>query len=584
MVTISRNRALQKDAPKERKPRPERKGGGRARAGKTQREQNKSDKKGKANFVLFVGDEGAILTYTSGLHVQRRLFAPTPSPEHTENLRALLDTDANAPIYLLLDSMDQAYQRHSLPPVASVSLNKIVRRRLHRDFAADDIKGALQIGREEGGRRDWNYLLVAVSSTGAVAQWMDLCLDRDNPFKGIYLSPVESETFIARMTQTLGSATEIAPETGKSKKRSKTEATYPWQLLVSHHKVGGFRLVVLHKGRLAFTRLAQPIGETTPEVVAGNVEHEVLNTIEYMKRLGYQEGQPLQVLVLVAPDIKQQLDQTTMPAQDVHFFTPYEAAGLLGLQAVAQPEDHYADVLQSVHLLAAKKHRLILHSPVTARLSALANGAKAAYAAAALAGLALIGFGLWQGWQGMQMGSEIIQMQTQLNAERESAARAETEMKKFPETIQTMLDVSRLYQTYGSKQTYILPTSLMHAEALTHQDFVLSEVKWTRIPAAAPVPESLSILLKGEVIKSVKDTVSSLRVRLNQILAEAKNQYPDSNVGYTDLPELFSDKSDLKTSIGGDAENDALQRVLAQPLKVGLKIESPKKETTGGAP
>lgn len=581
MVTISRNSALKKDAPKQKKPAKERVG--RARPGKRERESKRSGAKGGKNaFVLFVGDEGAILTHASGLTVLRRLFAPTPNPEHTENLRALLESDPTAPIYLLLDSMDQAYQRHTLPPVASVSLNKIVRRRLHRDFGADDIKGALQIGREEGGRRDWNYLLVAVTSTGAVAQWMDLCLDRDNPFKGIYLSPVESESFIERLTKPLGAPTENVTEVKGKKKRAKVEAAYPWQLLVSHHKVGGFRLVVLHKGRLAFTRLAQPIGDSTPEVVAGNVEQEVLNTVEYMKRLGYQDGQPLQVLVLVAPDIKQALDKSNVPAQDVHFFTPYEAAELLKLPGVAQPEDHYADVLQSVHLLAAKKHRLVLHSPATSKLSAISNGAKGAYVAAALLGVALIGFGVWQAFQGMQMNDEIARTQQQLVTERDSAAKAEEEMKKFPENIQTILDVTRLYMAYGSKQQYILSTELARAEKLNEHGFQISEVQWLRSLPQGTATESVAIALKGELLKSPRDTVSVVRQHLNELLDAAQTLYPEGGVAYADLPEVFSEKSDLRTTIGGDAQNDALQRALAQPVKLTLRIEAPKKTVSGG--
>lgn len=581
MVTISRNSALKKDAAQPKKPARER--AVRVRAGKGEGKRGGS-KSGKSAFVLFVGDEGAILTHTSGLSVQRRLFAPTPSLEHTENLRALLDSDPTAPIYLLLDSMDQAYQRHTLPPVASVSLNKIVRRRLHRDFGADDIKGALQIGREETGRKDWNYLLVAVTSTGAVAQWMDLCLDRDNPFKGIYLSPVESESFVARLTKPLGGGAEKALTIEAKKKRGKADSAYPWQLLISHHKVGGFRLVVLHKGRLAFTRLAQPIGDSTPEVVAGNVEQEVLNTVEYMKRLGYQDGQPLQVLALVAPDIKTALDRSNIPAQDVHFFTPYEAAELLKLSGVAQPEDHYADVLQSVHLLSVKKHRLILHSPATGKLSAIAGGTKMAYAAAGLLGIGLIGFGIWQAFQAFQMNEEITRTERQLVTERESAARAEEEMKKFPENIQTILDVTRLYTAYGSKQQYLLPTAMSRAESLGDHAFLISEVQWLRSPPQGTATESVTLALKGELQKSPLDTVSIIRQRLNELLDAAQKLNAESSVAYADLPEVFSEKSDLRTTIGGDAENDALQRALAKPVKLTLRIEAPKKAGAGGAP
>ncbi len=495
MVSIIRNRALEADAKKASKPE-KRSASSRMRSGKReQAEIPKKRKTGRHAFVLFVGDEGAILTYVTGKNVQRRLYAPAPNQEQTENMRALLDSDARAPIYLLLDSMDQSYQRHSLPPVASVSLNKIVRRRLDRDFGVDDIKGALRIGREEGGRRDWNYLLVAVSTTGAVMEWLDLLLSRENPFMGIYLSPVESESFIARLTKSFGKPESEAetPEDSKKTKRTKNEeSAYPWQLMISHHKVGGFRLVVLHKGVLAFTRLAQPIGETTPEVVAGNVEQEVLNTVEYMKRLGYQETQPLQVITMVASDIKASLDRNNIPAQDVHFLTPYEAAELVGLEGVAQPEDHYADVLHSVFMLSSKKHRLVLHSPITSKLKGLRASSQGMRALGFVVALGLIGYGVFQGYQGFGLSSEISTLESQLKMARDDAAKDEEKMKQFPENIQSMLDVMRLYQAYGTQQKFFLQPALEKASNIPLSEIRFSEVKWSRA-VTANNPETMQL-------------------------------------------------------------------------------------------
>ncbi len=65
-----------------------------------------------------------------------------------------------------------------------------------------------------------------------------------------------------------------------------------------------------------------------------------------------------------------------------------------------------------------------------------------------------------------------------------------------------------------------------------------------------------------------------------RILDSATHAYPDATVTYAELPEMFSEKAELKTTIGGDADSDALKRILSQPLKAALTIEKPKK---GGA-
>ena len=67
-----------------------------------------------------------------------------------------------APIVLVIDNMDQSYIQQSLPPVSSFSVQKLIKRRLERDFGKNDIKGAISLGRDTGGRKDWNFLMVAL--------------------------------------------------------------------------------------------------------------------------------------------------------------------------------------------------------------------------------------------------------------------------------------------------------------------------------------------------------------------------------------------------------------------------------------
>ena len=599
-LTISRNKTLQQDAidraAKKGARGPKEKGGKGGQAGSGRAAG------GQGRFVLFVGDEGAILTYTNKTTVQRRLFAASPAPEHVEQMRALLDSDPKAPIWMLLDSMDQSYQRQTLPPVAKVSLGKIIQRRLDRDFAASDIKGALEIGREKTGRKDWNYLLVAVSTTGHVMEWMDILLDRSNPFKGLFLSPVESEGLILGLAASTGNrrAAALVEEDDGSKegkklakakakaipKAKKGDSTFAWQLLISHHKVGGFRLVVLNEGRLTFTRLAQPVGDTTPDVVAGNVEQEAVNTIEYMKRMGYHDGEDLQVLIIASQEIKQSLEPKNIPATSTSFFTPAEAADALNLSGVAQPEDHYADILQSVHLLTLKKHRLVLHSPQTKKIAGLTSAAMGLRALAACIALGLAGYGLWMGWQGFAFGAELERMETEKKSQQVALDHMQEIMKQFPGDVKQMLDVLRLYRQYGKATKFFPITAMAGAATLPQEQFGMGSVKWSRgytgATSGTPV-EKLDFSFAGEVYKSAEDNLPSLKLRLGTLLAKASEAFPDAKVEYSDRPQIFNDTSELKTTIGGSGQNDAFQKMMSEPLKVEFHVTSPKPDPVGGA-
>jgi hypothetical protein len=554
----------------------------------------KKERKLKASsngrFVLFVGDEGAILTYTHKTKVQRRLFAASPAPEHTEALVQLLSADRDAPIYLLLDSMDQSYQRQTLPPVAKMSLGKIIQRRLERDFSPEDLTSGLEIGREKGGRKDWNYLLVAVTTSGQIPAWLDILLARPNPFMGIYLSPVESEALVAKLASTVPSKPSAIAEGdgGKPKRAKKAKGTsYEWQLLVSHHKVGGFRLVVLHDGKLAFTRLAQPVGDTQPEIVAGNIEQEAINTIEYMKRMGYQDGMPLQILIITSADIKASISARNIPADAHHIFTPFEAAVALGLDDVAQEGDHYADILQSVHMLTLRTHRLVLHTVQSKLLRTLAQASLGVRALGCVLALALAGYGLWQASEAIGMGEQISRLEREQKTKMEEFNNAEAVMKQFPQDVGHMLDVLRLYRAYGKDIKYFASTAFAQLGEVPKNAYTIGEARWSRTITPGlydgPATERIDFVFKGEVKKNYNDTLQSLKSRLNTLMSQIRAAFPDGDVSFSELPGIFTDTGELKTTIGGAGQDDAFQKMMTEPLKLDVTVVGPKKENNADA-
>ncbi|MCC7260574.1 MAG: hypothetical protein IT567_06040, partial [Alphaproteobacteria bacterium] len=287
----------------------------------------------KRRFVLSVGDEGAILTYMDGSRVLRRLFAFAPNPQEIVPFRELLSSDTKSPVFVLLDVMDQSYVPQSLPPVSSLGLHKLIEKRLARDFAAEDIKGALPIGRSEDGRKDWHFLFISVPNIPPTSGWIEFLTGLENRVRGIYLLPIEARGFINDLH---------AAAFGKAGGERKPAE---WQILVSHNKVGGFRQVVLRNGKLVFTRLTQPIGEAIPGVIAGNIEQEVSNTLEYLKRLAFTDGATLDIYLIVADAIKEALATGSLQKYHVYAFSPHEVAGMLGLSGAAEPGDSFGDVV-----------------------------------------------------------------------------------------------------------------------------------------------------------------------------------------------------------------------------------------------
>lgn len=426
--------------------------------------------KQKGKFILSVGDEGGILTYMHGKTVERRFFAPTSNYADTKAFVEALQSNPDAPIVMLVDVMDQSYVQQSLPPVSALSINNLIKRKMQRDFAAEDLKGALQIGREKEGRRDWKYLFVTLSRTPQLEAWLDLVMELPNHFSGIYLLPVEAEHFIHRLRDGIS---------GKTGKKNPAEVESKWQLLVAHNKVGGFRQVVLKNGKLIFARLAQPIGDNQPEVIAGNIEQEISVTTEYLKRLGYTDDQGMDVYVIASEAIKASIDDKNINATAAYVMSPHEAALKIGLDQVTDANDQFADVLMAAAFATAKKHSLKLQTPALEKLNQLYNGILAVKAGGALLVIAAIAAMGYYGYLVPGAKEEIGDYQAQIGTAEEKLLQVKEQEKKLPDDLERMTDLVAIHQLLNNLGFTPMDTLYRLNNVADEESNVLfTEIKW----------------------------------------------------------------------------------------------------------
>ncbi len=326
-------------------------------------------------FVLLVGDEGGILIFMRGKKVVRRLFSPTPQRDHTVSLVELMQANPKVPLSILVDVMDQQYVRHSFPPVSIFSVGGLVKRRLNRDFVAEDLKGSLPLGRDKTGRKEWNFLLVSLANTPMIQQWLELVVDLPNELRGIYLTPVESQVYIPMLKRYMPQQTPAVP----------------WQLLVTHNKISGFRQAVLKDGKLVFTRVTQAIDDAVAAVIAGNIEQEIINTLEYLRRLGFQENASLEMIVIAAHEVKESIDLKRFNTAGAVVLTPLEVAEMMGLEQAALSADRFGDVVMAVCFGLARKHVLKFQTAYAKQLAQFYTIRRGAFVLAGIAAL-LMGF------------------------------------------------------------------------------------------------------------------------------------------------------------------------------------------------
>lgn len=516
----------------------------------------------KKQFIFFIGDEGTILVLLEGKSVTRRIYAPAADAENIMAFQDLLESAPDAPIYALVDMIDQSYMKQTLPPVAKLSVQKLIKRRLERDFGPEDITGALLLGREDGGRKDWNYMLISLSGSPQLLQWLDFILELPNPFEGIHLVPVESLSFLNAISQ---------------KKFGREKSS--WQLLVCHNKVGGFRQVIFKDGKLTFTRLAQPIGDSSPEVVAGSVEQEIGNTIEYLKRLSYTDDQGLDCLVVVSAEIKQYIEPVKIKARNVSLLTPFEVNEILGFDRAALPEDHYADVIFSAAFGLLSEKILALHSKYSQQLLTLRKARLGTIAAAAMVILVIGGYGTTTLFDTLPKLDEIQMLEKQV-AQLSSDARPDELLKKLPPDIDRMDDVVTINNVFSENKNEIIEFILAF-RSTSYGTVVVNRLTWKnsnsltdRFSKALP---NLAIDMDVQFVNS-GGSIDEFSGRAKEFLSRVKAAYPGFIVTSSKLPGILDQEQSFETKFNDTANKSNQGMMSGEPVVISLTFSSKQPE------
>jgi uncharacterized coiled-coil protein SlyX len=530
-------------------------------------------------FILLIGDEGAILVYLKDNAVQSRHFVPDASPQNLEELQQAFAVDTKAPLIIVIDTMDQSFVQQTLPPVSALSINKLIKRRLDRDFGANDIKGAMVLGREEGGRKDWNFLMVSLEKTPQLSVWFNFAFELPNSFRGIYLLSVESEIIVKNLEQALG-----IPKEGTGS---------AWKFFVTHNKVGGFRQVILHNGKLIFTRLAQAIGESTPEVIAGNIEQEMLSTIEYMKRLSFDPATGLDIYIVASSAIKDIIDKNRFNATSISIFTPFEIAQFFGIEGATQPGDQFGDVILAAAIGCNKKHVLPLSTPEAKQFNTLYTTSQLQRIGGVLATLGIIGYAGNTAYTIYTTYSNIAELEERKSFQQKGLQTLHSEIDNSHIEVEKASDMIALYAQLQKQAMSPLPF-IDRMETVLRPPIAVKGVLWALEdkPAAPPVLNNTKMV--GTVTLDFPGVVTpeAFKVVSKKVLEDIKTIFKGYNIAYTKMPSRFleTEKTDMTFSNQGEAAHsdagaDSHSGVIDTQLTIkGLAMLPPLQSITDKQP
>ncbi|MFO0388623.1 MAG: hypothetical protein ACK502_02740 [Alphaproteobacteria bacterium] len=515
-------------------------------------------------FVLFIGDEGTILVYIKDGTVQSRQFVPDTSPQSLGEFRQTIIKDANASIIMVLDTMDQTYLQQTLPPVSSLSVNKLIKRRLDREFGSVEIKGALPLGRETTGRKDWNFIMVAVEKSPQLAAWLEFVEDLPNHFRGIRLVSVESENIVKFID--------------KAANLNADGAKHKWKFFVSHNKVGGFRQVILKDGRIVFTRLAQPIGESNIEMVAGNIEQEMQSTIEYMKRLSFNPQDGLDIYIIASSGIKAAIDRKKFPTAVMHIYTPYEFAECMGIEGATQPADQFGDVILAATIGCSRKHVLPFTTVHSKRVDQYRQLLAMQRMVGVVCSVGMVGYAGVLGVGMFSMSQEAGDMEDKMKSQRSRIEALRQEINRSDIDIEKANHLLELYMQLQQEKSS--PHAFLGMLMPIKQSPVwVKQIIWEMTSKgknegmlAAVEKSGMKAEMQIEFLDVINDR-KAFKLASKKILEDMKVWLPGYDVSYTSLPTAFTEQTALQTSIDTEEETAETQPAQTGPVEATVTIQ-----------
>jgi len=372
----------------------------------------------KNEYVLNIGDDNVVLTrFSDGKVANAWLGSPDPAMAQEELGEALAE-DPKARISVIVDTLDQSFKEEEIPKVGILDRRKVLARHINMAFPGANLRGARVI--KETDKKTLLYEFAAVPLDGRIPGWMDFVTSLPNEKGGVHAVACENVDIIRA----------LAPKDAEAVEEGKNH----WRHMIGVNVTGGLRQIIEKNGRLSLTRLTQaPPADTPPDEFADMIIRDFKATITYIRRLGYQVGEPLDLIVLTTPENKAVLqDLDWEGARSVSVYTPYEAGALLGLGSLGKEDQAYCDVLHAAWFTSKRKSIL----PLT-RAAALGDTKddirELAFAAAPyVAGLMMAAVIGWTGWtlyefldmrgQNEQRSAELARLTASLTQEQAAIA------------------------------------------------------------------------------------------------------------------------------------------------------------------
>lgn len=499
-------------------------------------------------FVIISG-ESAIFSLNDGTSVKSRAYCASADHYAKSNAPELFSKYPNARISILLDTPDQNFTHQQMPGVSSMSISKLVNKRLARDYPEDDFKGAICCGREKTGRKDWRYLYVHAPKTPEIEVWLKYFEKLSNPFVGIFLLPLEARCMIQSLNKVLEKDRKSKNQKSKEKIKDVTEdkPSDVWTFLSLTQKSGGIRQVVLKGENVYFTRFVRFPQNAVPDVIAGVIEQEIVNTIDYLRRLSFHENDAARAIIIASNEIKAAIGAKDIAGMKSIAFSPYEFSVKIGMSGACRLDDKYADILSAV-TFATRKPTLRIFTPTLKTHNSAHKTNTFLKVAAACMTPVFLGVAGYLSWSAYSLKDDISRLESKkvtLNRQmrEENEVSEEIDQEKAAKIISAISVWKELKETVRSSPQKMLK----HLAIMSHESIKIKNIRWSYVPAEqrgrGQTSERESAQISIDFYNKDKSP-ESLFSSFELFSRNMNEEFSDYNIQYSRLPDRLTFESE----------------------------------------
>ncbi|MDX9689089.1 MAG: hypothetical protein EOM37_06805 [Proteobacteria bacterium] len=277
--------------------------------------------KATKNFLLLIGDDGALLLPPERAEHTGPLFAPTNDPSARQPLLDAIAASPQTPVCFLNDANTVNYRIDQIPSLSHRDRRKLIKRHLKEIEPEAPYHDYLELNSNEA-------LLIVVSETGALAQWKNALSELQNPNETLLLLPLESEDLAATLDP---------------------DSEDGWTMLLTFNATGGMRQIVTYNGQFVFSRKTPLIPQSSSQgFISAAIAMEIKATRDYLAREGLDKDMPLSLVAIVPPSFVETMRVTPLDVGHRTIFSPYEAARACRFDVLPQPEETMSDIIHAL--------------------------------------------------------------------------------------------------------------------------------------------------------------------------------------------------------------------------------------------